>query len=253
MKILLSPAKSLNLEEKYPEVDSSLPVFLDKTEKIYNKVKKMSPKKLGELMSISKNLSELNYTRYQDFEVAHSTKNSRPAIFTFDGDVYDGLKAYELQPENIKRLQNSLRILSGLYGMLKPLDLIQPYRLEMGTSLKLYRSENLYAFWKKELTKTLNDELNEQELVINLASKEYSKAIDLKKLNGKVIEPVFKDYSNGKLRVISFYAKKARGAMTRYLSNFEELDYADILKFNEDNYAFSKSETKSEAQPVFTR
>ncbi len=253
MKILLSPAKSLNLEDNYPEVEVSIPGFLDKTEKVYNKVKKMSPKKLGELMSISQNLSELNYSRYQDFEINHSVDNSRPAIYTFDGDVYDGLNAYELQPENIQRLQHSLRILSGLYGMLKPLDLIQPYRLEMGTSLKVYRSKDLYEFWKKELTKTLNDELAEGELVINLASKEYSKAIDLKKLKGKVIEPVFKDYSNGKLRVISFYAKKARGAMTRYLSNFEDLEYSDILKFNEDDYAFSKSETKSELKPVFTR
>lgn len=253
MKILLSPAKSLNLEDSYPEVEVSMPDFLDKTEKVYNKVKKMSPKNLGELMSISPNLSELNYTRYQDFDMDHTVKNSRPAIYTFDGDVYDGLKAYELQPENIQRLQHSLRILSGLYGMLKPLHLMQPYRLEMGTSLKIYRSNNLYEFWKTELTKALNDELTEGELVINLASKEYSKAIDLKQLKGKVIEPVFKDYSNGKLRVISFFAKKARGMMTNYLSHFENLEYTDILKFNEDNYAFSKTETTSELQPVFTR
>lgn len=253
MKILLSPAKSLNLEDDYPEIETSIPAFLYKTEKVYNKVKKMSPKKLGQLMSISKNLSELNYERYQNFDIQHSFDNSRPAIFTFDGDVYDGLKAYELKPENIQRLQNSLRILSGLYGMLKPLDLIQPYRLEMGTSLKIYRSDNLYEFWKKDLTKSLNDELAEGELVIDLASKEYSKAIDPKKLKAKVIEPVFKDYSNGKLRVISFYAKKARGTMTRYLSHFENLEYQDIIKFNEDGYAFSKSETKSELKPVFTR
>mgnify|MGYP006283616755 CR=1 FL=1 len=253
MKILLSPAKSLNLEEDYPKVEVTIPEFLDKTEKVFNKVKKMSPKKLGELMSISQNLSELNYSRYQDFDINHTADNSRPAIYTFDGDVYDGLNAYDLQPENIQRLQHSLRILSGLYGMLKPLDLIQPYRLEMGTSLKIYRADNLYQFWKKDLTKTLNDELKEGELVVDLASKEYSKAIDLKKLKGKVIEPVFKDYSKGKLRVISFFAKKARGAMTRYLSNFENLEYADILKFNEDDYAFSKSETRSELKPVFVR
>jgi len=253
MKILLSPAKSLNLEDEYPEVEVSAPRFMDKTEKVFNKLKKMSPKKLGELMSISQNLSELNYSRYQDFEIDHTSENSRPAIYTFDGDVYDGLNAYELKPDNIQRLQNSLRILSGLYGMLKPMDLIQPYRLEMGTTLKIGRSNNLYEFWKKDLTKTLNDELTDGELLIDLASKEYSKAIDLKKLKAKVVEPVFKDYSNGKLRVISFYAKKARGTMTRYLSHFENLQYEDILKFNEDGYAFSKSETKSELKPVFIR
>ena len=253
MKILLSPAKSLNLEDKFPEVQYSAPVFLEKTEKVFNKVKKLSPKKLGQLMSISQNLAELNYERYQTFDLEHSTDNSRPAIYTFNGDVYDGLKAYDLPIENIQRLQDSLRILSGLYGMLRPLDLMQAYRLEMGTVLKIYRSNNLYEFWIKELTKALNKELTNGELVINLASKEYSKAIDLKKLKGTVVEPVFKDYSNGKLKVISFFAKKARGSMTRYLSNFEHLEYVDILKFNEDDYAFSKTETKSELQPVFIR
>ena len=253
MKILLSPAKSLNMDGQYPNKDYSKPSFLNKTEQILTKVNKLSPQQLGDLMSISPNLSELNYARYQNFELEHNIDNSRPAIYTFNGDVYEGLEAYSLKPEQVNALQNSLRILSGLYGMLKPLDLIQAYRLEMGTSLIINEAKNLYEFWKAELTEALNNELQEGEIVINLASKEYSKVIDLKALRGEVVEPIFKDYSKGKLKVISFYAKKARGTMTRYLSNFENLEYSDILKFNNDNYAFSAEETKSESQPVFIR
>ncbi len=253
MKILLSPAKSLNLEDDYPEFELFEPQFLDKTEKLHKKLKALTPKKIGDLMSISPNLSELNYQRFQSFDIKHDTHNSRPAIFTFDGDVYDGLDAYTLEKTDVERLQNRLRILSGFYGILRPLDMMQAYRLEMGTSLKIYRSNNLYEFWKKELTNALNKELSSDELVVNLASKEYSKAIDVKKLKGQWIEPVFKDYSKGKLKVISFFAKKARGMMTRYLAKIEQPDFSDVLKFNESNYAFSKEETKTEVQPVFVR
>lgn len=253
MKIVLSPAKSLNLEDKYPEFELSQPQFLDKTEKLHKKLKALTPKKIGELMSISPNLSELNYNRFQNFSIKHDVHNSRPAIFTFDGDVYAGLNAFELEHADIKRLQERLRILSGFYGILRPLDIMQAYRLEMGTSLKIYRSDNLYEFWKKELTNALNNELSSDELVVNLASKEYSKAIDVKKLKGQWVEPVFKDYSNGKLKVIGFFAKKARGMMTRYLSKIEQPEFSDVLKFNQANYAFSKEETKTEFQPVFVR
>ncbi|MGX1023230.1 peroxide stress protein YaaA [Flavobacterium sp. CS20] len=253
MKILLSPAKSLNLEQDLPTKNYTTPQFLDKTEKIHKVLKQSSKNDLKDLMSISDKLAELNHTRFQDFSINHQPQNSRPAIYTFDGDVYDGIDAYQLSKSDINRLQDRLRILSGFYGMLKPLDLIQAYRLEMGTSLEVENAKNLYEFWKETLTETLNNELEENELVVNLASKEYSKSIQKSKLKGQWVEPVFKDYKNGKLKVISFYAKKARGLMTKHLAKIDNPSYEDILKFNDDNYAFSKSETKNKNQPVFVR
>lgn len=253
MKILLSPAKSLNLKQDLPIKNYTIPQFLDNTEKLHKILKQSSKNDLKDLMSISDKLAELNYGRFHDFSIEHQPQNSRPAIYTFDGDVYDGINAYELSEEEINRLQNRLRILSGFYGMLKPLDLMQPYRLEMGTSLEVENSKNLYEFWKETLTETLNNELKDEELVVNLASKEYSKSIQKSKLKGQWVEPVFKDYKNGKLKVISFYAKKARGLMTKYLSKIENPSYEDILKFNQHDYGFSKSETKNNNQPVFVR
>jgi len=249
MKILLSPAKSLNLEQDLPTDKYTEPQFLKKTKTLHTKLKKVSKKSLKELMSISDNLAELNYDRFQKFSTDHNTNNSRPAIYTFDGDVYDGIKAYELSQEDIGRLQERLRILSGFYGILKPLDLMQPYRLEMGTKLSTRTTKDLYGYWKETLTKFLNSELEQNELVVNLASKEYSKSVQKSKLKGNWIEPVFKDYKNGKLKVISFYAKKARGYMTNHLAKIENPTHEDILKFNEDGYAFSKVETA----PVFVR
>lgn len=253
MKILLSPAKSLNFSDELPTTEHTQPQFLDKTQRLYQNLVKASKEDLKDLMSISNKLAELNYERFQNFEIKHETDTARPAIFTFDGDVYDGLSAYELDTEDIKRLQNRLRILSGFYGILKPLDLMQAYRLEMGTKLKIDKSENLYEFWKSTITEALNAELKDDELIINLASQEYAKSVDKKNLKGKWIEPVFKDYKNGKLKVISFYAKKARGLMTKYLSKIEDPEYNDVLKFNKDNYAFSKTETQNQNKPVFVR
>jgi cytoplasmic iron level regulating protein YaaA (DUF328/UPF0246 family) len=253
MKILLSPAKSLNLDQDLHLKSHTKSAFLDKTDILAKKMKKASKSDLKDLMSISDKLAELNYGRFQEFTIDHKTDNARPAIFTFDGDVYDGLKAYELNEGDINRLQDRLRILSGLYGILKPLDLMKPYRLEMGTKLKIKKADDLYDFWQDALTDSLNSELTEDELVVNLASKEYSKAVKKSKLKGKWIEPVFKDYKNGKLKIISFYAKKARGYMTNHLAKIENPTYADIIKFNEDDYAFSKSETEKDNQPVFVR
>lgn len=253
MKILLSPAKSLNLAQDLPTDKYTEPEFLDKTNKLHSRLKNVSKNDLKDLMSISDNLAELNYDRFQEFSIEHNTENSRPAIYTFDGDVYDGIKAYELRIDDIERLQKRLRILSGFYGILKPLDLMQPYRLEMGTKLSTDSAEDLYGFWKETLTANLNAELEEDELVVNLASKEYSKSVNKSKLKGQWVEPVFKDFKNGKLKVIAFYAKKARGYMTRHLAQIENPTYEDILKFNEDDYAFSKSETKKDNQPVFVR
>ncbi|MBS3737519.1 peroxide stress protein YaaA [Mesohalobacter halotolerans] len=253
MKILLSPAKSLNLDQKLPTKNYTTPQFLDKTEKLHKVLKQSSKNELKDLMSISDKLAKLNHNRFQDFSIDHQPQNSRPAIYTFDGDVYDGIQAYDLAQDDINRLQERLRILSGFYGLLKPLDLMQPYRLEMGTSLKVQKSKNLYEFWQETLTEFLNDEIAEEEFVVNLASKEYSKSIQKSKLKGQWVEPVFKDYKNGKLKVISFYAKKARGMMTKHLAKIDNPGYEDILKFNEDDYAFSKSETKNDLQPVFVR
>lgn len=253
MKILLSPAKSLNFSDELPTTTYTQPQFLEKTHILHQNLLKASKEDLKDLMSISDKLAELNYERFQNFVIKHETDNARPAIYTFDGDVYDGLSAYDLDTEDIERLQNRLRILSGFYGILKPLDLMQAYRLEMGTKLKIDKAENLYEFWKSTITEALNAELKDDELIINLASQEYAKSIDKKKLKGKWIEPVFKDYKNGKLKVISFYAKKARGVMTKYLSKIENPGYDDVLKFNEDDYSFSKTETENQNKPVFVR
>ena len=158
-------------------------------------------------MDISDSLSELNYQRYKDFSIPFTKSNARPAVYAFAGDVYQGLDAYTLPVDKLDALQEKLRILSGMYGLLKPLDLMQPYRLEMGTDLKVRRKKNLYEFWGDKITKTLNDEMNDDELFVNLASKEYFKAVRKKKLKVPVITPIFKDLKNGKLMIISFFAK----------------------------------------------
>lgn len=203
-------------------------------------------------MSISDKLAELNYTRNQEWRLPFTPANARQAVFAFNGDVYVGLDAYSITTDKLPVLQEKLRILSGLYGILKPLDLMQPYRLEMGTNLAVGKSKNLYEFWKKTLTDALNKELSKDELVINLASKEYAEAIDFKALKGKVIVPEFKDYKDGKLKIISFFAKKARGLMTRYIidNNCETLE--DLKGFQADNYRFDQSLSKGN-KLVFTR
>jgi hypothetical protein len=205
------------------------------------------------LMEISTQLAAVNWERNQQFKLPFSPANARPAIYAFIGDVYLGLDAYSLSEEKVQKMQDSLRILSGLYGILKPLDLIQPYRLEMGTSLKIGRKKNLYEFWKMTLTNAINEELEEGEMLVNLASNEYFSALDLKKIEGPIITPIFKDWKNDKLKVLSFFAKKARGSMVRYLveTNAKTLD--DIRGFRGNDYQFSKEHTLKENQPVFIR
>ena len=253
MKILLSPAKSLDYSSALPTPKSTQPQFKSGIKKIHGVMKKMSQKELAELMGISENLAALNYARFSDFSMDFTDKNSRPALFAFDGDVYSGLDAYTMTDEQIKIAQKQIRILSGLYGMLKPLDLIQPYRLEMGTKVAIGQKKNLYAYWRDQLTETLNKELKKNELVVNLASKEYFKVIDKKKLKGELVEPIFKDFKNGKLKVIAFYAKKARGSMARYLVDNKAKDQQALLKFAEDGYAYSEKYTEKSNQPVFVR
>ncbi|GGW22886.1 peroxide stress protein YaaA [Arenibacter certesii] len=253
MKIVISPAKSLDLETKLPINDFSQPLFLDHAVQLNKVLKKKKPIALSELMGISDKLAQLNWERNQSFSTPFSLENARQAIYAFSGDVYQGLDAYTIAPEKMTQLQGQLRILSGLYGILRPLDLMQPYRLEMGTSLKVGRKKNLYEFWKKQLTDHLNSELQEDELFINLASNEYYSALEEKKLKVPVITPIFKDWKNDNLKIISFYAKKARGSMVRYLldSNAKTLD--DVRGFDKDGYLFSKAHTLKENQPVFIR
>lgn len=252
MKIVISPAKSLNFTNPLPTNTNTQPLFLKEAQTIQNTLKKQSPKKLMDLMSISENLAQLNWQRNQSWSLPFSHSNARQAIFAFDGDVYSGLDAYTIPAEKLDTLQQKLRILSGLYGLLKPLDLMQAYRLEMGTSLAIGSKKNLYEFWKKTITKNLNDELQTNELFINLASNEYFSAIDAKSLKVPVITPQFKDYKNGKLKMISFFAKKARGLMVRYIIDNEVETLNDLKLFNYEGYAFDANLSKNNTL-VFTR
>ncbi|MGA9326401.1 MAG: peroxide stress protein YaaA, partial [Salegentibacter sp.] len=170
MKIVISPAKSLDYDSKLPTTRGTQPSFLETTAKLNRKLARMTKAEISELMGISDKLADLNYTRNQEFQEEHNKKNSRPAIYAFNGDVYTGLDAYTIPTEKLDTLQDTLRILSGLYGILRPLDLIQPYRLEMGTSMGIERKKNLYEVWQKKVTDSLNDELQEDELFLNLAS-----------------------------------------------------------------------------------
>lgn len=253
MKIVVSPAKSLDFESKLPTESFTQPKFIKEAEKLNKVLAKKKPKALSKLMSISDSLAELNWERNQNFEVPFTKENARPAVYAFNGDVYQGLDAYTIEEEKLEDLQNTLRILSGLYGILRPLDLMQPYRLEMGTTLKIGRKKNLYEFWKKQLTQHLNEELEDGELFVNLASNEYFNAIDKKELKVPVITPVFKDWKNDKLKVISFFAKKARGSMVRYILDSGAKSLDDIKGFNRDDYQFSQEHTIKENEPVFIR
>ena len=252
MKIVISPAKSLNYEKTVPVTTHTEPQFLKQAATIQNTLKKKKPKQLSELMDISEKLAELNWQRNQDWHLPFTTENARQAVYAFDGDVYTGLDVYTLPEAKVSVLQDKLRILSGLYGLLKPLDLMQAYRLEMGTAMPVGKNKNLYEFWKKTITRALNDELQKDELFLNLASNEYFSAVDAKALKVPVITPEFKDYKDGKLKMISFFAKKARGLMVRYIidTNAETLD--DLKGFNYEGYAFDANLSNGNTL-VFTR
>ena len=253
MKMVISPAKSLSFESNLPTEQNSNPCFLAEANLINELLKEKTPAELSKLMNISEKLGNLNWERNQNFKTPFNKKNARPAVYTFDGDVYIGLDVYTLPLEKVKALQNSLRILSGLYGVLKPLDLIQPYRLEMGTKFSIDKNKNLYDFWRQKITTFINDELDENELFVNLASNEYFNAIDTKVLKTKVITPQFKDFKNGTLKMISFYAKKARGMMVRYMLDQEHVTADTLLDFDYGGYAYSEEHTESRLAPVFIR
>ena len=253
MKILLSPAKTLDYETKLPTSRGTQPIFVEEAVQINAKLERQSKKDIQDLMNISENLADLNYHRYKEFKENHDKSVARPAIYAFAGDVYSGFDAYTMNTDLLDIAQNSIRILSGMYGVLRPLDLLQPYRLEMGTKLPIERNDDLYEFWKEKITPQLNKEMKDDELLVNLASNEYFKAIDKKNQKGKLISPVFKDFKNGKLKIIAFYAKKARGVMARYLVEQNADSLNDILKFTGDGYQYSEKDTFKENEPVFTR
>ena len=251
MKILISPAKSLDFENNVETSQSSKPIFGEKAIEINDIIKDISSPDLGELMSISPKLSDLNWKRNQEFQNKDSYQ--KQAIYAFNGDVYDGIDISSIPNDKHEKIQESIRILSGLYGILKPFDMIKPYRLEMGTKLSVNGSKNLYDFWSESVTNSITDEISNHELIINLASNEYFSVINSKLLNNKIISPQFKDFKNGKLKIISFYAKKARGLMTRYLIENEIKSENDILGFDYSGYSFSSEESKDLLNPVFVR
>ena len=253
MKIVISPAKSLDFEATVPTKQYTTPSFLSEAEKLIGVLKKKSPKNISELMSISDKLGQLNWQRNQDWNLPFTIDNARQAVYAFNGDVYTGLDVYTLAEDKLDALQDKLRILSGLYGVLKPLDLMQAYRLEMGTKLKIGRKDNLYEFWKQTITKHLNEELEEGELFINLASNEYFSAVDKKALKVPVITPQFKDWKGDKLKMISFFAKKARGMMVRYIIDTGAETLEDLKGFNYEGYGFSEEHTNKPNELVFVR
>ena len=253
MKVVVSPAKSLDFETALPTDKHTNPCFLAEAERLNALLQKKSPKQLSELMSISDKLAELNYQRNQEFSTPFTTKNARPAMYAFNGDVYTGLDAYTIPKDKLDTLQDTLRILSGLYGVLKPLDLMQPYRLEMGTKFPVGKNKDLYEFWKQKITTSLNAELADDELFLNLASNEYFGAVDVKALKVPVVTPVFKDWKNDKLKIISFFAKKARGSMVRYITDTNAKTIEDIKGFDYDGYRFSEQYTQKKNELVFVR
>lgn len=253
MLYLLSPAKTLDCESEIPSIRATMPRFLEHSSELVGIMKKKKPAELGELMDISPKLADLNAERFRSWKADYSKKEARSAIFAFKGDVYQGLAVEEWEKEDFAAAQKSIRILSGLYGILRPLDLMLPYRLEMGKPVKNKRGPNLYRFWGSLLTDSLNQELKAKgDAVVNLASNEYFSAVKAKDLKAPVITPVFKDWKNGKYKVISFFAKKARGMMAAWAIQNKVTTPEGLKKFKGGGYKFDK-ELSDETTLVFTR
>lgn len=252
MKVVISPAKKLDFETECTFSEKSNPNFLDKTENLVQELKKLNQNDISQLMKLSPALSELNHKRFQKFSTKKNDTWGKQAVYAFNGDTYTGLDIKSFDKSDVKRAQKDLRILSGLYGVLKPLDLIQPYRLEMGTRFKMNKCKNLYEYWSDEVTEALKKETQSKEVLINCASKEYFDVINQKHLERKIITPVFKELKNGEFKIISFNAKKARGAMAKYIVKNKLTEPEQIKNFNEDNYKFNKK-LSNETEYVFTR
>ncbi len=251
MRIVLSPAKSLDWTSAYPKRTYTTPRYIPQAEKLIDVLKTYDVKGISNLMDISPALSQLNVERYSQWKADHS-KRTRPAMYAFDGDVYTGLDAYTMEKKEVDFAQKHIRILSGLYGVLQPLDKIHPYRLEMGTTLPVEDKRNLYQYWGSTVVDQLNQELTEKDYLINLASEEYFKVIPTKELKAKLLTPVFYDYKNGQYKIISFFAKKARGLMARYIVDNRIKKIADIKGFDTDGYSFNEAMSKGNTW-VFTR
>jgi len=252
MIIILSPAKKLDFEVPAPTKKFTQLNQLTKSKLLIKELRKCDAKKISSLMKLSDNLTELNMKRYQDFKPPFNLKNSKQAMFAFKGDTYVGFDADTMKDKEIEYAQKHLRILSGLYGLIAPLDLIQPYRLEMGTKFACGESKNLYEFWGETITDQVQTLLKKEKALINLASKEYFSVINFKALEGKVITPVFKEKKGDEFKIVSFYAKKARGMMSRYIIDNKIKDPKSLSKFDVAGYKYNKR-LSTELEPTFTR
>jgi cytoplasmic iron level regulating protein YaaA (DUF328/UPF0246 family) len=254
MLIVLSPAKKLDFLTPPTLAEHSQPRFLDQSQLLIDELRPLSPSELASLMKISDQLAVLNSTRYAEWAPPFTPENAKQAALAFNGDVYDGLDAPSLSPADLRFAQTHLRILSGLYGLLRPLDLMQPYRLEMGTRLANARGRDLYAFWGERITDAIRSSIAEAnaKVLVNLASEEYFKSLQPKKLPVPVLQPVFEDWSGGRFRVISFYAKRARGLMARYAIVNRLTDAAGLKDFAVDGYAYA-DQASSDRAWVFRR
>ena len=254
MLIVLSPAKTLDYSVD-PKSNHTAPQFLSQSSKLIKTLKDKEPKDIASLMGLSDKLATLNFDRYQSWKAAKTvSSDTKPSMLVFKGDVYQGLSAEDFNAKQIKFAQKHLRILSGLYGILRPLDVIKPYRLEMGTKLQTSKGKNLYEFWGNSVQENVISDLASQksDLLINLASKEYFSVLGKMPEYINVVSPVFKDFKNGKHKIISFYAKRARGLMAKWIIENNIRDFEKLSKFNLDGYYFSKKDS-SATEPVFLR
>jgi len=255
MLLVISPAKSLDFSQKIESKEFSQAIFLDDAQILVNELRKFKQEELSSLMSISAKLAELNYERFVKWQLPFTTQNAKQALFVFKGDVYQGIDVKSLSNKELKFANKNLRILSGLYGVLSPFDIIQEYRLEMGTKLSNPKGKNLYEFWDNKITSEINKAIelsSGEKVLINLASNEYFKSIKTKQLNYDVITPVFKDNKNGQYKIISFFAKKARGLMSRFIFQNNITKSEDIKAFDLANYHFN-TELSIGKEWVFTR
>ena len=254
MLMLISPAKSLDYKTPSTTYSFSIPEYLDKSYELVEVVKQKSFRDLMELMKVSQKIAEINVERFNQWKLPFTTENAKQAVLAFKGDVYTGLDASDLSENRLAYVQSHMRILSGLYGLLRPLDLMQPYRLEMGLKLKTKKGKNLYQFWGGKITDSLNVLLDEHEepVLINLASNEYFKSVQKESLNGRIITPEFKDWKNGKYKIISFFAKKARGLMVRYAIDHNIQKAEALHDFNYDGYHFNPEMSQTDNW-VFSR
>lgn len=254
MLALISPAKTLDYQSTLPTDEQTLPRLLQQSQQLIDVSRKLSASQIASLMSVSEKIANLNVERFRDWDSDFDLSNARQAIFAFKGDVYTGLDAYHLDEKDFKFAQKHLRMLSGLYGLLRPLDLMMPYRLEMGTRLENPRGHNLYEFWGDIITNLINEDLEQagSNVLVNIASDEYYKSVKESKIKAEIIKPVFLDQKNGKYKVISFYAKKARGLMARFIIENQLSSIDDLKSFNTDGYYFDAASSLA-GELVFKR